>query len=62
MPIVDAILDAKKRIAAGFLALFVLIIAIMALFRGAILLSIVLHVVGFALVVYIAYKSAPPRT
>ena len=61
MSYVDSLPHFGKRVAAAFLALFVFIVAIISLFRGAVALSIILHIVGIALIVYIAYESAPPR-
>lgn len=61
MSLVDVVLDAGKRVAAAVLAVFVFGFAIFSFFQGLILFSIILHLVGFALVVYIAYQSAPPR-
>lgn len=49
-----------KRVGAAFLALLVFVAALLVLFRGLVALSIVLHVLGIALVVYVAYESAPP--
>lgn len=61
MSLVDFALDAGKRVGAAVLAVLVFAFAIFSFFQGLVLFSIILHIVGFALVVYIAYQSAPPQ-
>ena len=61
MAFVDSVRHVGKRVAAAFLAVFVFAFAIFSFFQELIFFSIILHLVGFALVVYIAYESAPPR-
>lgn len=57
----DSIQNAGKRLGAAVLAAVIFFIAILVLFEGLVLFSIVLHIIGLALVIYIAYQSAPPR-
>lgn len=58
MSFVDSI---PKRVGAAVLAVLVFAFGIFSFFQGLVLFSIILHLAGFALVVYVAYETAPPR-
>ncbi len=54
-----AIRNAAKRLGATLVAVFVFGFAIFSLFQGWELFSIILHLVGFALIYYVVKESMP---
>lgn len=59
MAFVKSVQNVGKRVAVAFLAVLVFAFAIFSFLQGLLLFSIVLHLVGFVLTVYIANESAP---